>query len=119
MSNQIIHCWYYYESISLGKTQEESDWPMQDGAMVKKKFDDIYQSTRYSKAFEAIMKAKKEKVLTAKDLKGEVAELGAHLMTVKQLRHDHEKCFDDQTSCQDQLTSIDERIEVFDDRVST
>ena len=69
MSNQIIHYWYYNESISLGKTQEESDWPMQDGAMVKKKFDDIFQSTRYSKALEAIMKAKKEKVLTAKDLK--------------------------------------------------
>ena len=34
--------------------QEESDWPMQDGATIKKKFDDIFDSTRSSKALEAI-----------------------------------------------------------------
>lgn len=98
--------------------QEESDWPMQDGAMVKKKFDDIFDSARYSKALEAIMKAKKEKVLNAKDLKAEVGELGAHLVTVKQLHRDREACTESQTASRDQLLMIDEKIERFDERVS-
>lgn len=29
--------------------QEESSWPLQEGAVLKKKFDDIFDSTRYSK----------------------------------------------------------------------
>ncbi len=29
--------------------QEDASWPMQDGALLKKKFDDIFESTRYSK----------------------------------------------------------------------
>jgi hypothetical protein len=66
-----------------------------------------------------IHESEERESIDSKDLKGEVAELGAHLITVKQLLYDHEKCFDDQTSSQDQITLIDERIEVFDDRVST
>jgi DNA repair exonuclease SbcCD ATPase subunit len=40
--------------------QEESAWPLQEGATLKKKFDDIFDSTRYTKALEAITKTKKE-----------------------------------------------------------
>lgn len=40
--------------------QEESNWPLQEGALLKKKFDDIFESTRYSKALDAIAKSKKE-----------------------------------------------------------
>jgi DNA repair protein RAD50 len=29
--------------------QEESTWPMQEATVVKKKFDDIFESTRYTK----------------------------------------------------------------------
>ena len=72
--------------------QEESDWPMQDGATVKKKFDDIFDSTRYSKALEAISKAKKDKLLIAKDLKGQVLESSAHLTAAKGFRSERDKC---------------------------
>lgn len=40
--------------------QEDSNWPLQEGATLKKKFDDIFESSRYSKALEAIAKTKKE-----------------------------------------------------------
>ena len=40
--------------------QEESAWPLQEGATLKKKFDDIFDSTRYTKALEAITKTKKD-----------------------------------------------------------
>jgi DNA repair protein RAD50 len=97
--------------------QEESDWPMQDGAMVKKKFDDIFDSTRYSKALEAIMKAKKEKVAAAKDLKIEVAELGAHLLSANQLRRDRDNCVENQTNCSDQLSDVDNKLERLNERL--
>lgn len=41
--------------------------------ILKKKFDDIFDSTRYSKALEAVLKAKKEKSDRAKNLRIELA----------------------------------------------
>ena len=29
--------------------QEESSWPMSEGILLKKKFDDVFESTRYTK----------------------------------------------------------------------
>merc|ERR1712079_381701 len=38
--------------------QEESSWPLQEGAVLKKRFDEIFDSTRYVKALEAIRKTR-------------------------------------------------------------
>jgi DNA repair protein RAD50 len=43
--------------------QEDSSWPMGEGIVLKKKFDDVFESTRYTKALEAVMKTKKDYVL--------------------------------------------------------
>ncbi|OII74684.1 uncharacterized protein cubi_00237 [Cryptosporidium ubiquitum] len=40
--------------------QEDSNWPLQDMVKVKKKFDELFGSTRYSKALEYITKLKSE-----------------------------------------------------------
>lgn len=98
--------------------QEESDWPLQDGATVKKKFDDIFDSTRYSKALEAAAKAKKDKQNIAKDLQGQVRELNAHLYTAKQLRHEKSQCDEQQTEIQQQIDDIDEKLLRLNERVS-
>lgn len=90
--------------------QEESDWPMLDGASVKKRFDEIFDSTRYSRALEAITKAKKEKASSAKDLKGEVMELSAHLRTTKDSRRELEDCVASQELCTQQLDSVTEKL---------
>ena len=45
--------------------QEESNWPMLEGAVLKKKFDEILESSRYTKALDALSKSKKEYVYTA------------------------------------------------------
>ena len=34
--------------------KEDSSWPLQEGAVLKKRFDDIFDSTRYAKTLEAI-----------------------------------------------------------------
>ncbi|KAL5208788.1 hypothetical protein ABZP36_033223 [Zizania latifolia] len=40
--------------------QDESNWPLQDASTLKKKFDDIFSATRYTKALEVIKKLHKE-----------------------------------------------------------
>ncbi len=59
--------------------QEESNWPLQEGAIVKKKFDDIFESTRYTKALEAIKKVSKQYYDKGKDMKADVARLAAYM----------------------------------------
>jgi DNA repair protein RAD50 len=40
--------------------QEDSSWPLQDPKELKKRFDDIFESSRYTKALESIKKKKTE-----------------------------------------------------------
>ena len=98
--------------------QEDSYWPMRDGATVKKIFDDIFDSTRYSKALDAIVKAKKEKASSAKDLKGEALELGAHLQSAKQSRKELRQCKENQRTCDESLQEAVEKIAQLDYRVN-
>ena len=46
--------------------QEDASWPLQEGAVVKKKFDDIFESARYTKALDTIKKTKQEYASTVK-----------------------------------------------------
>jgi hypothetical protein len=41
--------------------QEDSNWPLQEGAKLKERFDAIFESSRYTKALEDIRKQRKEK----------------------------------------------------------
>ncbi|KAK4258216.1 hypothetical protein QN277_007688 [Acacia crassicarpa] len=40
--------------------QDEANWPLQDSSSLKKKFDDIFSATRYTKALEVIKKLHKD-----------------------------------------------------------
>ena len=48
--------------------QEDSTWPLAEGSILKKRFDDIFESTRYTKALEEIIKQKKKYVLEGKEI---------------------------------------------------
>ncbi|GLE10451.1 hypothetical protein PINS_up022573 [Pythium insidiosum] len=52
--------------------QEDSTWPLQDSSVLKKRFDDIFESARYTKALDAIRKLKKARADNAKDLKAKL-----------------------------------------------
>eukprot|EP00555_Chaetoceros_dichaeta_P008133 CAMPEP_0198274570 /NCGR_PEP_ID=MMETSP1447-20131203/60978_1 /TAXON_ID=420782 /ORGANISM="Chaetoceros dichaeta, Strain CCMP1751" /LENGTH=93 /DNA_ID=CAMNT_0043968827 /DNA_START=22 /DNA_END=300 /DNA_ORIENTATION=- len=39
--------------------QEDASWPLMEGAVLKRRFDDIFDSTRYVKALEAIKDTRK------------------------------------------------------------
>ncbi|OQR95158.1 DNA repair protein RAD50 [Achlya hypogyna] len=65
--------------------QEESNWPLQEGAVLKKRFDDIFESARYTKALEAIKKLKKERLAMAKDMKRDLDVLGEQVKRVRDM----------------------------------
>lgn len=54
--------------------QEESNWPLGERLLLKKRFDEIFGSSRYTKALEAIEKQRKEILKEAKE-KGHVLAL--------------------------------------------
>lgn len=68
--------------------QEDSSWPLMEGAVLKKRFDDIFDSTRYVKALEELKDQKKKYVAKVKDHKTELAKLEAHKHAAVGLRMD-------------------------------
>ncbi|KAH6816239.1 DNA repair-recombination protein [Perilla frutescens var. frutescens] len=59
--------------------QDEANWPLQDPSTLKKKFDDIFSATRYTKALEVIKKLHKDQ---AQEIKTYKLKLD-HLQTLK------------------------------------
>lgn len=91
--------------------QEESNWPMQEGLVLKKKFDDIFESTRYTKALDAIAKSKKEFNDKAKDMKAELAEYSAHLQAANDTKKEVDVCERNIDSCKSELESNQEKLD--------
>jgi DNA repair protein RAD50 len=58
--------------------QEEATWPLSEGKALKLKFDEIFASTRYSKALDAIQKLQKEKSQECKVYSTEMEYLKKH-----------------------------------------
>ena len=91
--------------------QEESNWPMSEGAVLKKKFDDIFESSRYTKALEAFAKSKKDFQSQGKDHKAELMQVGAYLETARGLQEEME-------AAETQLEAIRKEVESLEDQVS-
>ncbi|KII86927.1 hypothetical protein PLICRDRAFT_665598 [Plicaturopsis crispa FD-325 SS-3] len=87
--------------------QEESYWPLAEPAALKKKFDDIFEATRYTKALDNIkalrkdrvaeLKAEKERLESlarekahADKLKGRIADINSDI-AAKEIEHEEAK----------------------------
>lgn len=55
--------------------QEDSNWPLSEGSNLKKKFDDIFEATRYTKALDNIKTLRKERAINLKVGKAELEGL--------------------------------------------
>jgi DNA repair protein RAD50 len=71
--------------------QEDSSWPLLEAATLKKRFDEIFDSTRYTKAIEIFRKTEKEFLGKVKDLKAELAAFGSHKHAAEGFRKDLEQ----------------------------
>jgi DNA repair protein RAD50 len=90
--------------------QEDSSWPLQQSSDVKKKFDDIFDSTRYAKALKHILEIKKDYVSKAKDLKAEVALLAGHQHAAKGFRQELDEQQEELEEFEEELAKIQEAI---------
>jgi len=66
--------------------QEDSSWPLMDSSELKKRFDAIFDSTRYTKALKNIDEIKKDYRNKVKDLKADLAGLASHKHAAKGFR---------------------------------
>ncbi|KAL7460791.1 hypothetical protein ACHAXS_001231 [Conticribra weissflogii] len=96
--------------------QEDSSWPLQEGAVLKKRFDDIFDSTKYAKALEAIKASRKDYASQVKDLKAELEGLKSHKHAANGFRNDLEKCQDEISGVDDQ---INECVEIISEEDAT
>ncbi|KAH9080471.1 hypothetical protein EDB83DRAFT_2339604 [Lactarius deliciosus] len=55
--------------------QEDSYWPLSEASVLKKKFDDIFEATRYTKALDSIKALRKERVAEQKSEKERLESL--------------------------------------------
>jgi DNA repair protein RAD50 len=75
------------------------------GTVLKNRFDEIFDSTRYTKAIEVSRKTEKERNSKIKDLKTDLASLSSHKMAAQSYRKD--------------LSEQNELIELLDDEKKT
>eukprot|EP00903_Cladosiphon_okamuranus_P009090 g8688.t2 len=89
--------------------QEDASWPLQEGAVVKKKFDDIFESARYTKALDTIKKTKQEYASTVKDLKVDLAGLQERLRAAKGLQEEVDASTESYNAIRKEIEAIDAR----------
>ncbi|THD20542.1 DNA repair protein RAD50 [Fasciola hepatica] len=71
--------------------QEDSNWPLQEAKAVKQRFDDLFASSRYVKALDAMRKCKQDKDATVKIYKTELKHLGKSRDEALRLRSEREE----------------------------
>jgi DNA repair protein RAD50 len=98
--------------------QEDSNWPIQESAVLKKKFDEIFDSTRYTKALDELKKTKKDVTEQAKSLKVDLAAIQVHVKNAVVLKADHHRYQSDLSAMDQELVAIGERFAQADLRVS-
>ena len=83
--------------------QEDSSWPLQEGAVLKKRFDDIFDSTRYAKALVAIKDSRKSYFNDMKDMKAELEGLSSHKHAANGFMNELESIRDEISASEDQI----------------
>lgn len=91
--------------------QEDSSWPLQEGAVLKKRFDEIFDSTRYAKALVAIKDERKNYASLAKDLKAELEGLKSHKFAATGFREELEDCMDKISGLENEIKNCNEELQ--------
>ncbi|KAJ2493158.1 DNA repair protein rad50 [Coemansia sp. RSA 2050] len=71
--------------------QEESNWPLSEASVLKKKFDEIFAATRYTKALESIKTIRKGQVVEIRVQRGELKHLEEKKTKSERVRTEYEK----------------------------
>ncbi|CEP02458.1 hypothetical protein PBRA_009042 [Plasmodiophora brassicae] len=68
--------------------QLDADWPLSDDKSLKKRFDDIFAATKYTKALENIKKLRAEQTAKVKDMQRDLDILSSNLQTARKIEDD-------------------------------
>ncbi|PNY16383.1 DNA repair protein rad50-like [Trifolium pratense] len=97
--------------------QDEANWPLQDPSTLKKKFDDIFSATRYTKALEVIKKLHKDQAQEIKTYKLKLENLqtlkDAAYTLRESITHDQKKT----ESLKDQIQQLGGSIKDLDTKI--
>lgn len=91
--------------------QEESFWPLSEPSVLKKKFDDIFAATRYTKALESIKNVRKDLASELRLEQQKLDFLRSDLDKANKLRHNRESTQDRIKEAEGQIQSLDLQIE--------
>lgn len=91
--------------------QEESFWPLSEPGVLKKKFDDIFAATRYTKALESIKNVRKDLAGELKMEQQKLDFLRSDLDKANKLRYNRESTQDRIKEAEGQIRSLDLQVE--------
>ncbi|KAK4766674.1 hypothetical protein SAY87_008316 [Trapa incisa] len=97
--------------------QDEANWPLQDPSTLKKKFDDIFSATRYTKALEAIKKLHKDQAQEIKTYKLKLENLQTLKDAAYKLRESISQDQEKTESLKSQLQELEATIQNVDDKI--
>ncbi|GAB4844066.1 DNA repair protein rad50 [Ancistrocladus abbreviatus] len=97
--------------------QDEANWPLQDPSTLKKKFDDIFSATRYTKALEVIKKLHKEQAQEIKTYKLKLENLQTLKDAAYKLRESIAQDQEKTASLKIQVQELDREIQDVDAKI--
>lgn len=90
--------------------QEDSNWPLSEASVLKKKFDDIFDATRYTKALDNIKTIRKERNVELKVSQAELDSLKTDRDRADHLKEKKEKLAKTLSDKESRLQDLDDEI---------
>ncbi|KAL5781374.1 hypothetical protein ACOSP7_006403 [Xanthoceras sorbifolium] len=97
--------------------QDEANWPLQDPSTLKKKFDDIFSATRYTKALEVIKKLHKDQAQEIKTYKLKLENLQILKDAAYKLRESIAQDEEKTESLKNQMDGLERNIQDVDAKI--
>jgi DNA repair protein RAD50 len=94
--------------------QEESSWPLQEGAVLKKRFDEIFDSTRYTKAVDVLRKTEKDLAADIKEIMIDLSALDARRDAIRSFKIDLKDQTDEEEAVQKEKQDKNAELEALD-----
>lgn len=97
--------------------QDEANWPLADAATLKKKFDDIFSATRYTKALEVIKKLHKDQAQEIKMHKLKLENLQTLKDAAYKLRESIEQDQEKTSAVKMQIQELEKNIQTIQTKI--
>ncbi|XP_048587511.1 DNA repair protein RAD50 isoform X2 [Nematostella vectensis] len=98
--------------------QEESNWPLSEGKVLKQKFDEIFSATRYIKALDAIQKLKKEQMGVVTECETELKYLKENKDKAQEIAEELERTQGKVVSTRDTISNLQRKLQPIEERIS-